>query len=87
MTQATLVKLITQLETLELDELQKLSQAIQVRLNSLDEPTRLAQLYSSLLNSGLVRYVRQGSPKQQPRLSLVSVQGSSISQTIIEERR
>jgi hypothetical protein len=87
MTQETLVKLITQLETLELDELQKLSQAIQVRLNSLDETTRLAQLYSSLLNSGLVCHVRQGSAKQQPRLSLVSVQGSSISQTIIEERR
>ncbi|MEA5417750.1 hypothetical protein VB712_00850 [Spirulina sp. CCNP1310] len=87
MTQATLVQLITQLETLELDELQKLSQAIPVRLNALDEPTRLTQLYSSLVDSGLVCYVRQGSLKQQPRLSLVSVQGSSLSETILEERR
>jgi hypothetical protein len=87
MTQATLDKLISQLEALELDELQKLSQAIQFRLNLVDEPTRLPQLYSSLLNSGLVRYVRKSSPKQQPRLFLVPVQGDSISQTIIDERR
>ncbi|MEE3719523.1 hypothetical protein V2H45_22520 [Tumidithrix elongata RA019] len=87
MTQATLINLISQLETLELEELQKLSQAIKVRLNAIDESDKLAGFYSSLLTSGLVSHIKQTYSQQQSRLSLISVQGNPISQTIIEERR
>lgn len=86
MTQATLVKLISQLEVLEIDELQKLSQAIKVRLNKVDDSDKLAGFYSSLLTSGLVSHVKTIYSKQQPRLSLIAIQGNPISQTIIEER-
>ena len=84
MTQATLVKLISQLEVLERDELQKLSQAIKVRLSTVDESDKLASFYSSLLTSGLVSHVKPIHSKQQPRLSLIAIQGNPISQTIIE---
>jgi hypothetical protein len=84
MTQTTLLEIITQLETLEMDELQKLSQAIQFRLDTLDESTKLVQLYNSLINSGLIVHIRHS---KQLRLPLVSVKDKSISQTIIEERR
>jgi len=87
MTQATLVKLISQLEVLEIDELQKLSQAIKVRLDTVDESDKLAGFYSSLLTSGLVSHVKQIHLQQQPRLSLIAIQGNPISQTIIEDRR
>ena len=87
MTQATLVKLISQLEVLEIEELQKLSQAIKVRLNTVDESDKLAGFYSSLLTSGLVSHVKPIYSKQQPRLSLIAIQGNPISQTIIEDRR
>lgn len=86
MTQATLVKLISQLEVLEVDELQKLSQAIKVRLSTVDESSKLDSFYSSLLTSGLVSRVKQIC-SQQSRLSLITIQGDPISQTIIEDRR
>lgn len=87
MTQATLVKLISQLEVLEIEELQKLSLAIKVRLNTVNESDKLAGFYSSLLTSGLVSHVKPICAKQQPRLSLIAIQGNPISQTIIENRR
>lgn len=87
MTQATLVKLISQLEALEIEELQKLSQAINVRLNTVDESVKLAVFYSSLLTSGLVSHIKPICSERQPRLPLISIQGNPISQTIIEDRR
>ncbi|MCY7408043.1 MAG: hypothetical protein LH631_11900 [Alkalinema sp. CAN_BIN05] len=87
MTQATLLKLISQLEVLEIEELQKLSQAIKVRLSTVDESDKLAGFYSSLLTSGLVSHIKPICSQQQPRLSLIEIQGNPISQTIIEDRR
>lgn len=87
MTQATLAKLIGQLEVLEIEELQKLSQAIKVRLDTVDESDKLAGFYSSLLTSGLLSHIKPIYSEPQPRLSLISIQGNPISQTIIEDRR
>jgi hypothetical protein len=87
MTQTTLVKLINQLEVLEIDELQKLSQAIQIRLNTVDESDKLAGFYNSLLASGLVSHIKPSYSQQKPRLSLIATLDGPISQTIIEDRR
>lgn len=87
MTQAVLDKLISQLEVLEIEELQKLSQAINIRLNTVDKSVELDSLYSSLLTSGLVSHVKPIYSERKPRLSLISMQGDPISQTIIEDRR
>ena len=87
MTQTTLIKLISQLEVLEIEELQKLRLAIDIRLNVVDDSDRLAGFYSSLLTSGLVNHIKPIYSQQQPRLSLISIQGDPISQTIIEDRR
>jgi hypothetical protein len=87
MTQAALLKIISQLEVLETEELQKLSQAIKVRLSTVAESDKLAGFYSSLLTSGLVIHIKPIYSQQQPRLSLIEIQGNPISQTIIEDRR
>jgi hypothetical protein len=87
MTQAALVKLISQLEVLEIEELQKLSQAIQIRLNTVDESDKLAGFYNSLLASGLVSHIKPSYSQQKPRLSLIATLDGPISQTIIEDRR
>jgi len=87
MTQATLVELISQLEVLEIEELQKLSQAIQIRLNTVDESDKLAGFYNSLLASGLVSRIKPSYSQQKPRLSLIATLDDPISQTIIEDRR
>jgi hypothetical protein len=87
MTQSTLVKLLSQIETLEREELQQLSQAIQTRLQPTDEADKLRAFYNSLLSSGLIRQLKQRSVAQQIKRSLIEVQGKPISTTIIEERR
>ena len=87
MTKKTLVKLISQLEILEIDELQKLSQAIQIRLSTVEESDKLAGFYNSLLASGLVSHIKPSYSQQKPRLSLIATLDGPISQTIIEDRR
>lgn len=90
MTQSTLVKLLSQIETLEPKELEELSQAIQIRLQATNEVDKLAKFYDSLLSSGLVRHLKQASTQQQVKhhfnRPLIEVQGKPISTTIIEER-
>ncbi len=86
MTQSTLIKLLSQLETLEPNELQKLSQAIQIRLQATDEAHRIEKLYDSLLSSGLVLRRKLPSPQQQIKQPLIEIQGNPLSMTIIEER-
>ncbi len=90
MTQSTLVKLLSQLETLEPKELQELSQAVQIRLQAVKEVDKLTKFYDSLLSSGLVRHLKPTSTPQQIKhpvnRSLIEVQGKPISTTIIEER-
>jgi len=61
MTQSTLVKILSQLETLEPKELQELSQAIQIRLQAKNEVDKLAKFYDSLLSLGLVRHLKRTS--------------------------
>jgi len=54
------------LDVLEIEELQKLSQAIEVRLNTVDESDKLADFYSDLLTSGLVSRIKPIYSQQQP---------------------
>ncbi len=87
MTQSTFVKLLSQLDTLEPNELQKLSQAIQIRLQATtDEAHRIEKLYDSLLSSGLVLQRKLPSPQQKIKQPLIEIQGNPLSMTIIEER-
>lgn len=86
MTLTTLTQIINQLDFLETDELKQLNQAIQVRLTPVRELNKLAAFYDSLLTSGLVQQIKYPSSNQIKR-QLVKVQGKSLSETIIEERR
>ncbi len=86
MTQSTFVKLLSQLETLEPKELQKLSQAIQARLQVTDQAHKMEKLYDSLLSSGLILQRKLPSPQQPIKPPLIEIQGNPLSMTIIEER-
>jgi hypothetical protein len=87
MTQETLVKLVSQLELLDPEELQGLSQAINLRLNAIHKINGMAGFYNSLLASGLIRQINRINPQSQIQRSLVEAIGKPVSETIIEERR
>lgn len=87
MAQATLDQIIAQIETLELEELQQLNQAIQRYLADKEETTKRATFHQSLLASGLVKQLKQPSNIQSTERRLIQVQGKPVSGTIIEERR
>jgi hypothetical protein len=86
MAQTTLDQILDQLETLEPQELRKLSQIVQDYLIPREETARVSAFHKSLLASGLVRQIKQPLFRQTER-QLIQVQGSSLSETIIEERR
>ncbi len=86
MAQTTLEQILDQLETLEPQELQKLSQVVQEYLTPGEETARVSAFHKSLLASGLVRQIKRPFFKQTER-QLIQIQGSPLSGTIIEERR
>jgi hypothetical protein len=86
MAQTTLDQILGQLETLEPQELQKLSQIVEGYLTPREETKKVLAFHKSLLASGLVRQIKQPLFRQTER-QLIQVQGSPLSETIIEERR
>jgi hypothetical protein len=87
MVQATLNQILAQIETLELEELQQLNQAIQRYLADKEETAKRATFHKALLTSGLVKQLKQPSYSLQTERRLIQVQGKPVSETIIEERR
>jgi hypothetical protein len=87
MTQATLNQILAQIETLELEELQQLNQAIQRYLADKQKAPQQATFHKVLLASGLVKQLKQPSDSRQTERRLIQVQGKPVSKTIIEERR
>jgi len=87
MTQAILNQILAQIETLELEELQQLNQAIQKHLADKEETAKRATFHQALLTSGLVKHLKQPSHTRQTERRLIQVQGKPVSETIIEERR
>jgi hypothetical protein len=87
MAQVTLTQILAQLETLELEELQQLNQAIQRYLADKQETPQRATFHKALLASGLVKQLKQPSDSRQTERRLIQVQGKPVSETIIEERR
>lgn len=86
MAQVILNQILSQLNTLEIEELHQLNQAIQQRLAH-QELTQQAIFHKALLASGLVKQHKKPIDNQQPRYPLTQLKGKPVSQTIIEERR
>jgi hypothetical protein len=86
MSQATVNKILSQLETLEINELQQLQQSIQFRLLQQKTSQRSA-FHQVLLTSGLVQQIKDASSKQSTEWQLIQIQGKDLSETILEERR
>ncbi|MEX0270670.1 hypothetical protein AB3R30_16120 [Leptolyngbyaceae cyanobacterium UHCC 1019] len=87
MPQEILKQIINQLQTLEPSELEQLSQAIQSYLIDRETAAKRAIFHQALVETGLVRQIKHPTVQQRTRPSLIQIQGESVSQTIIAERR
>lgn len=87
MAQETLNQILNQLETLELEELQQLNQRVQQYLADKEGTDKQAAFHIALINSGLVKQIKQPSYDPISERRLIQVEGKPVSETIIEERR
>ncbi|MFB2977445.1 hypothetical protein ACE1CM_14735 [Microseira sp. BLCC-F43] len=87
MAQATLNQILSQLETLELEELHQLNQKIQKSLADKEEIAKRAAFHQALLDSGLVKQIKHPLYEPISQRRLIQVEGKPVSETIIEERR
>ncbi len=87
MAQDTLNQIMSQLRTLELEELKQLHQTIQKYLADREETDKQAAFHQALINSGLVKQIKQPSYNPISERRLIQVEGKPVSETIIEERR
>jgi hypothetical protein len=87
MAQVILNQVLAHLETLELEELQQLNQAIQRHLADKEETAKRATFHQALVASGLVKQLKQPSYSRQTEQQFIQGQGKPVSEIIIEERR
>ncbi len=87
MTQAQLNQILEQLETLAPEELSQLHQVIQTYLANREQAINQTKFHSSLLQSGLVKQLKQPTSSPATQRRLIPVHDKPISETIIEERR
>ncbi|MEH2068345.1 MAG: hypothetical protein V7K47_09305 [Nostoc sp.] len=83
----TLNQILKQLETLEITELQQLNRAIQNCLIHKEENFKQAAFHQALIDSGLVKQIKPFAYEPITERRLIQVEGKSVSETIIEERR
>ncbi|AFZ18779.1 hypothetical protein [Allocoleopsis franciscana] len=87
MPQAILNQILNQLQALEPSELQQLSQVLQAYLKNREASARRVAFNRALVESGLVRQIKNPTFEHRTPQHLIQVQGESVSQTIIGERR
>jgi hypothetical protein len=87
MPQVILNQIINQLQMLEPSELQQLSQVIQRSLKDSEESAQKSAFHQALVESGLVRQIKHRTVEQRIQQHLIQIEGESVSQTVIAERR
>jgi hypothetical protein len=87
MPQAILSQILDQLQILEPSELEQLSLVIQRHLKAREVSAKQVAFHQALVESGLVRRIKNPTFEQRTHQHLIQVQGEAVSQTIIEERR
>ncbi len=87
MPQAILNQILDQLQTLEPSELQQLNHVLQRYLVDRRTSVKRVAFHQALVESGLVRQIKNPTFERRTHQPLIQSQGESLSQTIIEERR
>ena len=87
MAQATLDQVISQLEDFQLEELNRLEEAIQERRAANAAAQKQEAFHQALLASGLVKRIARRTEPDTSERRLIKVQGEPVSETILRERR
>jgi hypothetical protein len=87
MPQAILNQILNQLQALEPSELQQLSQVLQKYLKDREVSAQKVAFHQALVGAGLVRQIKNPTFERRMHQHLIQVQGESVSQTIVGERR
>jgi hypothetical protein len=87
MAQVLLNQMLGQLQSLEPQELQQLTEAIQLQLAPPIATSDQTAFRQALVASGLVRQLKNPAAKSISDRAVIQVQGKAISQSILEERR
>lgn len=87
MAQATLDQVISQLDALKPEELQRLEDAVRERLRPASEEEKEAAFDRALLAAGLITHIPPPRDPSKAGRPTFEVQGEPLSETIIRERR
>lgn len=87
MSQMVLNQVLTQISVLNRDELLQVDQAVRVRLDNPSDVVPIDAFHRALLASGLVKAIKPPVTLDDANWDPVPVEGTPVSQTIIEERR
>jgi hypothetical protein len=87
MAQVLLNQMLHQIQALEPQELVQLTEAIQLQLGPANPAANPIAFRAALLASGLVQQLKPRTARTITDRQPIQVQGKSISQSIIEERR
>jgi hypothetical protein len=87
MAQATLTHILNEIQTLETEELKELERAVCGLLEPSTQEAERETVLQILQASGRVKDVKRPSMRGTVERHPVAIQGKSLSETIIEERR
>lgn len=88
MSQATLQRILSEVEELSIEEKVTLIEALQSEPERTDEVARVDAFHQALLASGLVTELKRPDRSTPDRMPpLIHVSGGPLSETVIEDRR
>ncbi len=86
MAQATLTQVLSEIKTLEADELREVERTVRQLLATPEKAAEREAVLRVLQDSGLVKEVKRPPMDADRERPLISIQGKPLSETIIEER-
>ncbi len=87
MAQATLTRILAEIDRMELDELRQIQNAVQAKLTPNGYSHSEEEVLRGMLKAGLIAEIKPKPALRKVERPLVSIQGEPLSETIIEERR
>jgi hypothetical protein len=86
MSQATLQRILSEVETLSSEEKVTLVEALKGEPDDRDEQARIHSFHQAMLASGMVTEIKPRRLRNRP-LQLIDVPGLPVSESLVEERR
>lgn len=87
MAQTTLTRILEDIKTLELNELQEIDHALQTRIEAAGYSLEEWNAMQSLVGAGLLTQIKPRCQDSTPSVEPIPIQGVPLSETIMDERR